>query len=200
MTTAEATKNLMEIRDLQVHFALHETFKSRITGRGGRSVKAVDGVSLDLYEGEVLGLVGESGSGKTTLGRALLGLVRPTGGSVKLRGEELAGLPERQLRPKRRHLQMVFQDPHASLNPGMTPGDRARAPAADPQADQGRRRDQGEGPRGRWSWSTCRRSTSSPTACRATSPAVRSSARRSRGRSSPAPTWSSPTSRSRCST
>ena len=118
--TAVATKNLMEIRDLQVHFALHETFKSRITGRGGRSVKAVDGVSFDLREGEVLGLVGESGSGKTTLGRALLGLVRPTGGSVKLRGEELATLSERQLRPKRRHLQMVFQDPHASLNPGMS--------------------------------------------------------------------------------
>jgi peptide/nickel transport system ATP-binding protein len=116
----EATKTLMEIRDLQVHFALHESFKSRITGRGGRAVKAVDGVSFDLQEGEVLGLVGESGSGKTTLGRALLGLVRPTGGSVKLRGEELAGLPERQLRPKRRHLQMVFQDPHASLNPGMS--------------------------------------------------------------------------------
>ena len=95
----------------------------------------------------MLGLVGESGSGKTTLGRALLGLVRPTGGSVKLRGEELAGLPERQLRPKRRHLQMVFQDPHASLNPGMTLRDRARAPAADPQAHQGRRRDAGEGPR-----------------------------------------------------
>ena len=83
-------------------------------------MKAVDGVSFDLREGEVLGLVGESGSGKTTLGRALLGLVRPTGGSVKLRGEELVGLPERELRPKRRHLQMVFQDPHASLNPGMT--------------------------------------------------------------------------------
>src|SRR3954453_19269395 len=120
MSTAVATKNLMEIGDLQVHFALHETFRSRLTGRGGGAVKAVDGVSFDLREGEVLGLVGESGSGKTTLGRALLGLVRPTGGSVKLRGEELAGLPERALRPKRRHLQMVFQDPHASLNPGMT--------------------------------------------------------------------------------
>jgi peptide/nickel transport system ATP-binding protein len=118
--TAVATKTLMEIRDLQVHFALHGSFRSRITGRGGGSVKAVDGVSFDLHEGEVLGLVGESGSGKTTLGRALLGLVRPTSGSVKLRGEELAGLPERALRPKRRHLQMVFQDPHASLNPGMT--------------------------------------------------------------------------------
>jgi peptide/nickel transport system ATP-binding protein len=120
MSTAVATKNLMEIRDLQVHFALHGTFRSRLTGRGGGAVKAVDGVSFDLREGEVLGLVGESGSGKTTLGRALLGLVRPTDGSIKLRGEELAGLSERRLRPMRRHLQMVFQDPHASLNPAMT--------------------------------------------------------------------------------
>ena len=118
--TAVATKTLIEVRNLQVHFALHGNFRSRITGRGGGTVKAVDGVSFDLHEGEVLGLVGESGSGKTTLGRALLGLVRPTAGSVKLRGEELVGLPERALRPKRRHLQMVFQDPHASLNPGMT--------------------------------------------------------------------------------
>jgi oligopeptide/dipeptide ABC transporter ATP-binding protein len=118
--TAVATQNLIEVRDLEVHFALHGTFRSRLTGRGGGSVKAVDGVSFDLREGEVLGLVGESGSGKTTLGRSLLGLVRPTAGSVKLRGEELVGLTERQLRPKRRYLQMVFQDPHASLNPGMT--------------------------------------------------------------------------------
>src|SRR3954465_9470420 len=118
--SAVATETLMEVRDLQVHFALHGTFRSRLTGRGGGSVKAVDGVSFDLHQGEVLGLVGESGSGKTTLGRALLGLVRPTGGSVKLRGEELAGLPERMLRPKRRQLQMGFQDPHASLIPGMT--------------------------------------------------------------------------------
>jgi peptide/nickel transport system ATP-binding protein len=118
--TAVATQTLIEVRDLEVHFALHGTFRSRLTGRGGGSVKAVDGVSFDLHQGEVLGLVGESGSGKTTLGRSLLGLVRPTAGSVKLRGEELVGLTERQLRPKRRQLQMVFQDPHASLNPGMT--------------------------------------------------------------------------------
>jgi oligopeptide/dipeptide ABC transporter ATP-binding protein len=111
--------NLMEIRDLEVHFALHGTFRSRLTGRGGGSVRAVDGVSLDLRDGEVLGLVGESGSGKTTLGRALLGLVSPTAGSIKLRGRELAGLPERRLRPLRKQLQMVFQDPHASLNPAM---------------------------------------------------------------------------------
>jgi oligopeptide/dipeptide ABC transporter ATP-binding protein len=118
--TAKGT--LIEVRDLEVHYALHGTFRSRLTGRGGGSVKAVDGVSFDLREGEVLGLVGESGSGKTTLGRALLALVRPTGGSVKLRGRELAGLPESRLRPLRRHLQMVFQDPHASLNPAMTLG------------------------------------------------------------------------------
>jgi oligopeptide/dipeptide ABC transporter ATP-binding protein len=119
VTPKTATGTLIEVRDLEVHFALHGTFRSRLTGRGGGSVKAVDGVSFDLREGEVLGLVGESGSGKTTLGRALLGLVRPTGGSVKLRGRELAGLPEKELRPLRRHLQMVFQDPHASLNPAM---------------------------------------------------------------------------------
>src|SRR5690242_9942785 len=105
--SAVATQTLMEIRDLKVHFEIASSFKSRVTGRGGNVVKAVDGVSFDLREGEVLGLVGESGSGKTTLGRALLGLVRPTAGSVKLRGEELVGLPERALRPKRRDRKSV---------------------------------------------------------------------------------------------
>src|SRR3954453_15839316 len=98
--TAVATQTLMEIRDLQVHFALHGTFRSRVTGRGGGAVKAVDGVSFDLMQGEGLGLVGESGSGKPTSGRAPLGLVRPTGGRVKLNGDEPVGLPERALRPK----------------------------------------------------------------------------------------------------
>jgi len=94
-------------------------FRVRGAARG-EEIVAVDDVTFTVGDGESLAVVGESGSGKTTLGRALLGLVRPTGGSIKLRGEELAGLRERDLRPKRRHMQMVFQDPHASLNPGMT--------------------------------------------------------------------------------
>ena len=95
----------------------------------------------------MLGLVGESGSGKTTLGRALLGLVRPTGGSVKLRGEELAGLPERAAAPEAPAPADGLPGPARVAEPGHDAGDGARAPAADPQADQGRRRDAGEGPR-----------------------------------------------------
>ncbi|AEW97525.1 MULTISPECIES: ABC transporter ATP-binding protein [Streptomycetaceae] len=110
---------LMQIEDLQVHFGLRGGFLSKLTGRGTGAVKAVDGINLTLRKGEVLGLVGESGSGKTTLGRALLGLNSPTGGTIRYRGEDIAQYGERQLRPLRRKLQMVFQDPHASLNPGM---------------------------------------------------------------------------------
>jgi peptide/nickel transport system ATP-binding protein len=93
-----------------------------MVGRSSGTVRAVDGVNISLAPGEVLGLVGESGSGKSTLGRALLGLVRATGGSIRYRGQELTGLPESRLRPLRKDLQMVFQDPHASLNPSMTVG------------------------------------------------------------------------------
>lgn len=113
---------LVEITDLHVHYALRTNAVSRMLGRSSGTVRAVDGVSLELGRGEVLGLVGESGSGKSTLGRALLGLVRPTSGSIRYAGQELAGLPESRLRPLRRELQMVFQDPHASLNPSMTVG------------------------------------------------------------------------------
>ncbi len=110
---------LVDVRDLHVHFALRGGWFDRFTGRDRGSVPAIDGVSFQLRRGEVLGLVGESGSGKTTLGRALLGLVAATGGSIRYEGRELVGLSERRLRPLRRELQMVFQDPHASLNPAM---------------------------------------------------------------------------------
>ncbi len=116
------TEPLISLRDLQVHYALRTNAMSRLLGGSSGTVKAVDGVSVDLAPGEVLGIVGESGSGKSTLGRALLGLVRPSGGSITYRGQEMVGLGERQLRPLRRKLQMVFQDPHASLNPSMTVG------------------------------------------------------------------------------
>ncbi|HJQ44403.1 MAG TPA: oligopeptide/dipeptide ABC transporter ATP-binding protein [Jatrophihabitantaceae bacterium] len=113
---------LVSVRDLRVEFALRTNAVARLLGGSSGTVHAVDGVNLDLARGEVLGLVGESGSGKSTLGRALLGLVRPTAGSITFRGQELVGLSESKLRPMRRKLQMVFQDPHASLNPSMTVG------------------------------------------------------------------------------
>jgi oligopeptide/dipeptide ABC transporter ATP-binding protein len=111
---------LLEVEDLQVHFPLRGSFGARLVGKDVGAVQAVDGVSFSVARGEVLGIVGESGSGKTTLGRALLRLVDPTGGSIRLDGEDVLGLREREVRAMRRKVQMVFQDPHASLNPAMT--------------------------------------------------------------------------------
>ncbi|MFL6240512.1 MAG: ABC transporter ATP-binding protein [Actinomycetes bacterium] len=110
---------LLDVRDLEVHFPIHGGAVGRLLGRTTGSVKAVDGITFQLRRGEVLGLVGESGSGKTTLGRALLGLAKPTGGSIRYGDSDIGKLSERELRPLRRRLQMVFQDPHASLNPSM---------------------------------------------------------------------------------
>ncbi|MDQ6850608.1 MAG: ABC transporter ATP-binding protein [Actinomycetota bacterium] len=119
---ASTSGPLVSIRDLEVHYALRTNAVARLLGSSSGTVRAVDGVNIDLAPGEVLGLVGESGSGKSTLGRALLGLVRPSKGSIIYRDQDLPTLGERQLRPLRRKLQMVFQDPHASLNPSMTVG------------------------------------------------------------------------------
>jgi oligopeptide/dipeptide ABC transporter ATP-binding protein len=119
---------LLEVRDLKTRFSLRGSFLDRLRGHEAGSVKAVDGVSFTLRRGEVLGVVGESGSGKTTLGRTLLGLVEATDGSIRLDGEEITGLSDRQFMPLRRRLQIVFQDPHASLNPALTIG----ASVADP--------------------------------------------------------------------
>jgi oligopeptide/dipeptide ABC transporter ATP-binding protein len=110
---------LLEVSDLQVHFALRGGVMQRFTGRNSGAVKAIDGVSFSLRRGEVLGVVGESGSGKTTLGRAILRTVPTTGGRISLDGLDITTLGEKQLRPLRRRMQMVFQDPNASLNPAM---------------------------------------------------------------------------------
>ncbi len=83
-------------------------------------VRAVDGVSFDIWRGEVLGLVGESGSGKTTVGRTLMRLTEPTRGDIRFQGKDITHLTRRQLRPVRRHMQLVFQDPYGSLNPRMS--------------------------------------------------------------------------------
>jgi len=116
---------LLAIRNLKVHFDLGGgTVWDKLVGghKVKRVVKAVDGVTIDIYPGETLGLVGESGCGKSTLGRAILRLTEPTGGQVLFRGRDLAHLSQREMRDERRHLQMIFQDPYASLNPRMTVG------------------------------------------------------------------------------
>jgi oligopeptide transport system ATP-binding protein len=113
------TQPLISIRDLKVHFPLTGGSLFR---RSRQVVKAVDGVSLDIFRGETVGLVGESGCGKTTLGRAILRLTELTSGQILFRGNDLANLSNSAMREQRRHLQVIFQDPYASLNPRMTVG------------------------------------------------------------------------------
>jgi oligopeptide transport system ATP-binding protein len=107
---------LVQVRDLKMYFPIHTGLLRRHTG----DVKAVDGVSFDIAAGETLGLVGESGCGKSTVGRAVLRLYELTSGSVRIGGEDIATLTPEKLRRKRPEMQMVFQDPQASLNPRMT--------------------------------------------------------------------------------
>jgi oligopeptide transport system ATP-binding protein len=117
-------ESLISIEDLKVHFDLsHRGLVARMLGREHeRIVKAVDGITLDVRKGETLGLVGESGCGKSTTGRAILQLIRPTSGKIIYQGTDLASVPENRMHKYRRHLQMIFQNPYASLNPRMTVG------------------------------------------------------------------------------
>ena len=111
--------SLLEIRNLKKHFPVDAGLFSR--GKG--AVKAVDGVNLTINEGETLGLVGESGCGKSTLGRTILRLIEPTSGEVLFQGKNLLAMAPRELRTMRREMQIIFQDPYASLNPRMRVGD-----------------------------------------------------------------------------
>lgn len=110
------TMAYLELENLTKHFTKRKgLFTSEM-----QTVRAVDGVSLSIEKGEILGLVGESGCGKSTLSRLIMQLLRPTSGSVVLEGERLADLPASEIRKRRRDFQMIFQDPYASLNPRMT--------------------------------------------------------------------------------
>ncbi len=109
---------ILSVRDLAVHFPVKKGVFKKTVGH----VKAVDGIDFDLYPGQTLGLVGESGCGKTTVAKALVKLVRATSGSVNLKGKDLLTISGRQLRERRRHIQMIFQDPFSSLDPKMTVG------------------------------------------------------------------------------
>ncbi|MBT0717077.1 murein tripeptide/oligopeptide ABC transporter ATP binding protein OppF [Rosenbergiella epipactidis] len=114
-------KVLLEIADLRVHFDIKDG--KQWFWQPKKSLKAVDGVSLRLYEGETLGVVGESGCGKSTLARAIIGLVKAKGGRVTWLGRDLLGQDDKAWRDARTDIQMIFQDPLASLNPRMTVGD-----------------------------------------------------------------------------
>ncbi len=110
---------VLTVQDAVKHFPLTQGI---VLQKTVGQVRAVDGVSLELRRGETLGLVGESGCGKSTLSRTIMGLEKATSGSIKLLGEELVGMSEKQLRKVRRHVQIIFQDPYASLDPRMTVG------------------------------------------------------------------------------
>jgi peptide/nickel transport system ATP-binding protein/oligopeptide transport system ATP-binding protein len=119
MSAALLEAPLLEVSDLKKHFPIYKGVFSKVSGQ----VYAVDGVSFSIARGETLGLVGESGCGKSTVGRTLLRLLEPTSGTVKVGGEDITHLEGERLLPYRRRMQMIYQDPYASLIPRMTAGE-----------------------------------------------------------------------------
>jgi oligopeptide transport system ATP-binding protein len=124
-TETKMREKFLEVRNLKTHFPIR---KGAFITKTVANVKAVDGVSLTVREGEVLGLVGESGCGKSTLGRSILKLIDPTEGDVIFDGQELTKIPEEKLRKERPKFQMIFQDPYGSLDPRMTVFDTLAEP------------------------------------------------------------------------
>ncbi|WP_375510169.1 dipeptide ABC transporter ATP-binding protein [uncultured Nostoc sp.] len=119
---------ILSLTELKQHYTIEPNFIERLFNTQVETIKAVDGINLDIYPGEILGLVGESGCGKSTLSRTILQLIRPTSGKVEFLGQDLTKLSRQEIRSSRRQIQMVFQDPHACLNPAMTVGQSVADP------------------------------------------------------------------------
>ena len=129
---------VLEIEGLKKHFPIRKGFLRRTTGH----VFAVDGVSFTIREGEAIGLVGESGCGKSTVGRAILRLIEPTDGIIRVGGTDIRGMSRSELKPFRRQMQIIFQDPYSSLNPRMTVGDIVGEPLSTHGIARGKAREE----------------------------------------------------------
>jgi len=136
-TEGDGAQPLIEVRDLKKHFPIIKGVFSRPAG----TVYAVDGVSFQIDAGETLGLVGESGCGKSTVGRTLLKLLEPTSGQIIVRGEDISGNDHKRMLPYRRQMQMIYQDPYASLNPRMSAGEIVSEPFVIHRVATGERQD-----------------------------------------------------------
>ena len=135
-STESQAPALLEVTDLKKHFPIHKGVFAREVGQ----VYAVDGVSFHIEHGETLGLVGESGCGKSTIGRTVLKLLEPTSGRIRVRGDDITDLDSKGMLPYRQEMQMIFQDPYASLNPRMTAGDIVGEPMIIHQVAKGEER------------------------------------------------------------
>ena len=119
---------ILQVKNLRKYFPVAKSFLERLISREAKFVKAVDGISFYVKKGEILSLVGESGSGKTTTGKLVLRLYKPTSGKIVFKGRDITRLEGEELRKIRRHMQVIYQDPYASLNPRMKVGDTIKDP------------------------------------------------------------------------